>query len=114
MRKLDERLERYDKLLLRENEILRLLPSPKSLHRQYFNWIYNEKPLVKAEYSFIYHQDDFISLGLTEDGWLGPFIKDVGRMMPEWLLRVRYSFVLIQERVVILTVDGVHADCVAS
>lgn len=87
---IDNRLERYDDVLLRQDGLLRLLRTPKSLHRQYFNWIYNEKPLVKDEYSFIYREEDFVSLGMSEDTWLAPLVKDIGRVTPTWLSRVGY------------------------
>lgn len=88
MSKIDERLERYDNVLLHQDSMLRLLQTPKSLHRQYFIWIYNEKLLVKDEYAFIYREENFVSLGMSEETWLAPLIKDIGRTTPAWLSRV--------------------------
>lgn len=64
---IDERLERYDNILLRQDSMLRLLQTTKSLHRQYLNWIYNGEPLFKDECAFIYREEDFVSLGVSED-----------------------------------------------
>jgi hypothetical protein len=86
--RLDVALREYDELLLREHEILTLKQPSKKEHRSYFNFIWNEKPLYKDEYAFIYREDDFVRLGRQDDSWLG-YTEVFFSVLPDWILKGR-------------------------
>ncbi|RMZ78185.1 hypothetical protein DV738_g3968, partial [Chaetothyriales sp. CBS 135597] len=66
-----QELKAYDDLLLREHQIMSIREPSKKAHRGYFNYIWNEKPVAKEEYQFVYREDDFAILGDQDDRWLG-------------------------------------------
>ena len=71
IKQIDDVLKEYDDLLLREHHILSIHTPSRKAHRGYFDYIWNEKPVVKEEYQFIYREDDFVMLGDQHDRWLG-------------------------------------------
>lgn len=91
-RKLIDRLEtvlkEYDELLIREHEILSLKQPTKKEHRSYFNFIWNEKPVCREEYQFIYREDDFVRLGTQDDSWLG-YTEVFFSILPDFILKGR-------------------------
>ena len=56
-------------------------------HRVYFNYIWDEKPLFKDEYQFIYRKDDFVALGEREDDWLVAWTDALDKIVPKRLLK---------------------------
>lgn len=86
---LNNEMREYDELLLREHAIASITRPTRKKHRGYFDWVYNNKPLVREEYEFLYHQDDFVVLGSQEDSWLGSFVETMFAVTPSWLLKVR-------------------------
>jgi hypothetical protein len=86
--RLDTTLKEYDELMLREHAISSLKRPSRRAHKGYFDYIWNEKPVDKAEYQFIYHREDFVALGLHDDGWLGSPAEALGRVFPKRLLQV--------------------------
>jgi hypothetical protein len=96
MSRLSGMLKEYDELLLREHAIMSIKQPTEKVHRSYFDYIWNEKPLCQAEYQFIFHKDDFVALGEQEDTWLGPFIEVLQALVPKRLLNVgtTYPFVV--------------------
>ena len=54
MTELNVKLEEHDKLMLREHQILKIEAPSREDHQNYFNYIWNEKPLCPEELDFIY------------------------------------------------------------
>ena len=91
--RLNETLKEYDELLLREHAIMSIKQPSERMHRTYFDYVWNEKPLCPAEYEFIFHKDDLVVLGEQEDTWLGPLIEVFLAWVPRRLLKAsRKSF----------------------
>jgi hypothetical protein len=86
--RLDTTLKEYDDLILREHAIVSLKRPSRQVHKGYFDFIWNEKPVDKKEYQFIYHREDFVVLGQQGDGWLGSPAEALGRVFPKRLLQV--------------------------
>jgi hypothetical protein len=76
---------------MREHAIMNLPQTSRKSHRANFDYVYNEKPIDKDEYQFLYHRDDFITLGVPEDSWLGSFLDFLSAATPNWLKRVLIS-----------------------
>jgi hypothetical protein len=91
LNEIDTKLERFDELMLREHAFLSLKRPSKTVHKAYFDYIWNEKPVIKDEYQFIYHREDIVILGQHDDSWLGSPIEGLGRFVPRRLLQVRLS-----------------------
>jgi hypothetical protein len=89
--RLDTKLKEYDELILREHAIVSLKRPSSQVHKGYFDYIWNEKPVEKEEYKFIYHREDFVVLGQHGDGWLGSPAEALGRIFPKRLLQVGSS-----------------------
>lgn len=87
MSRLSGMLKEYDELLLREHAIMSINQPSERVHKSYFDYIWNEKPLCRAEYQFIFHKDDFVALGEQEDTWLGMFIEVLQAIVPKRLLK---------------------------
>ena len=66
-------LKEYDDLLLREHSIVSIPKPTKRNHRTIFDWVYNNKPLVREEYQYLYDERDFLLLGNHQDEWLRSF-----------------------------------------
>lgn len=81
-------LKEYDELLLREHEVMSLKQPTKKEHRSYFNYIFNEKPVCREEYQFIYREDDFVRLGSQDDSWLG-YTEVFFSILPDFILKGR-------------------------
>jgi hypothetical protein len=86
--RLDTKLKEYDELMLREHAIVSLKRPSRGVHKGYFDYIWNEKPVEKKEYQFIYHREDFVALGQHGDGWPGSPAEALGRVFPKRLLQV--------------------------
>lgn len=77
IRRLESELKEYDDILLREHAITSI-PSPsRRTHKSVFDWIYNNKPVVRDEYQYLYQQDDFVLLGSQHDRWLWSFEEKI-------------------------------------
>jgi transglutaminase-like putative cysteine protease len=90
LQQLDVKMKDYDELLMREHAIASLTRPTRRDHLSYFNWVYNNKPVVREEYEFIYHRDDFVLIGNQEDAWLGCFVETMWAILPPWLLKVSF------------------------
>lgn len=55
----------------------------------FFNWVYNNKPVVREEYEFLYHRDDFVLLGNQEEMWLGSLVERLWALLPQRVFEVR-------------------------
>lgn len=86
--RLGDVLKEYDDLLLREHAICSLKTPTKNEHRSYFNFIWNEKPVCREEYQFIYREDDFVRLGSQDDSWLG-YTEVFFSVLPDFILKGR-------------------------
>lgn len=64
-----------DDLLLKDSSLRALAPAPVRDHLSVFHWIYNNKPLDPGHYDFIYHLDDFVSLGKQPQSRFDDFVK---------------------------------------
>ena len=93
MAKLMVKLEEYDKLILREHELLKIGAPSREDHQNYFNYIWNEKPLCAEEYDFIYSQDDMLSLG-RGDGhpWIAPVHRFLVAVLPNKFMNVVHNY----------------------
>lgn len=89
---LGAQLKEYDDLLLREHTIMSIRQPSRKIHRSYFDYIWNEKPVCKEEYQFIYRRDDFLALGVQEDGWLGSWTETLAQLLPNRVLKVSSIF----------------------
>lgn len=97
MKDIEETLEKYDELLLREHEISSIRESTYKQRRSLANFIWNgkecgpgkpKKPLSTQENKLIYRKDDSILLGTQEDAWLGTAAESLKRLMPAILRKV--------------------------
>jgi hypothetical protein len=86
--RLNVSLAEYDALLLCDHQIMSIQEPSIKAQRSYFDYIWNEKPLAREEYQFIYHQNDFVELGIQPDTWFGSFVECLGSVTPKWLLEV--------------------------
>lgn len=89
--RLDVALAEYDALLLRDHQIMSIGEPTVKAQRSYFDYVWNEKPLCKEEYQFIYRQNDFIQLGIQPDTWFGSLLETLSFVTPRWLLNVSQS-----------------------
>ena len=89
--RLDVTLAEYDALLLRDHQIMSIGEPTIKAQRSYFDYVWNEKPLCREEYQFIYRQNDFIQLGIQPDSWFGSFLESLSFVTPRWLLNVSQS-----------------------
>ena len=90
---INEALKSYDDLLLREHQVMSIREPTRKAHRGYFNFIFNEKPVAKEEYQFVYKEDDFVILGHQEDRWLG-FTEVFVSYLPHFILKVSFRSLL--------------------
>lgn len=73
LQSLEVLLREYDELLLREQSITSIPRPTTRNHRAIFDWVYNNKPLVREEYEYLYDERDFLLLGNQQDHWLQSF-----------------------------------------
>ena len=73
LQSLDHALKDYDALLLREHAITSIPRPTTRNHRAIFDWVYNNKPLVREEYQYLYNKRDFLLLGNQQDDWFRSF-----------------------------------------
>ena len=73
LQSLQNHLEEYDAMLLREHAIVSLPKPTTRNHRAIFDWVYNNKPVVREEYEYLYDERDFLLLGNQQDDWLRSF-----------------------------------------
>ena len=77
------KMKEYDELLIREHHLLKTDQPSRKKHRNYFDYIWNEKPLCPEEYDYVFYQDDMVSLGTdSEDSWLEPVMDTVISLIP--------------------------------
>ena len=86
---LKTKLKEYDDLILREHQILKIARPTKKNHRYYFNFIWEEKPLCRKEYEFIFQEDDTLDLAAEpETEWLWSVVEVIIKVLPRGLLKV--------------------------
>ncbi|RDW81917.1 hypothetical protein BP6252_03029 [Coleophoma cylindrospora] len=68
--KIDQKLKEYDELLLLDARLRKLQRPSKRVHRNFFDYLYTEKPFPADDRRFGNHEHDFISLQDHEDSWL--------------------------------------------
>ncbi|EON67151.1 hypothetical protein W97_06404 [Coniosporium apollinis CBS 100218] len=80
MDEIDQKLEHYgiDKLLVREQESLLMEKPTKRNYRSLINYIWNEKPIVRSEMTFLNPADDFVILSKEQDS---PFHVRIEKML---------------------------------
>lgn len=88
MKGIKSKLKEYDDLLARQHCITSIPKPGKREFRSYFDWIINDPPVVEEEIQFIYHKDDFLTLGQQADSWLGPLVDGISQMLPKVLKNV--------------------------
>lgn len=59
---LEKELLAYDALLLNHQRLKSLDPTPNRDHDSVFRWIWQNQPLDKGEYDWIFHPGDFVSM----------------------------------------------------
>ena len=69
LQSLEQSLKEYDGLLLREHSISSIPRPSRKNHRAIFDWVYNNKPVVREEYQYLYDERDFVLLGHQQDQW---------------------------------------------
>jgi hypothetical protein len=103
MKKIDEKMEEYgvlsssipgvpfltraDKLVLREAALRKLSRPSKRVYRNFMDFMYTEHPFSDSDERFVYHEQDFVSLGEYEGDWLDELMH---RLVNNRVLRVRY------------------------
>ena len=93
--KLKSKMKEYDDMLLREHQLLKVEAAKPKTHRNYFDYIWNEKPLCEEEYRFVYQQDDFLDLGAdSERSWHEPMIGLLIWLVPAKILKVLSEIVV--------------------
>lgn len=85
------KLKEYDDLVVRSKTIVSVPRPKKGAFRSYFNWIYNDPPVVQEEFEFIYFKEDFMSLGQEADGWLEPMIDSLFHTIPSSMIKYVFS-----------------------
>ena len=97
LKEVEETLQKYDEILLREHEISSTRESATKQRASLSTFIWNgkpvgsgrnKKPLASQENKLIYRKDDSIPLGTQEDAWLGTAAESMKRLMPAVLRRV--------------------------
>lgn len=90
---LESELKEYDALLLREHAIASI-PSPtRRNHRTIFDWVYNNKPVVREEYQYLYEDEDFALLGNQQDDWLRSVQERIWSLSHHRVFRVSNNIV---------------------
>jgi len=84
MKKIDEKMEEYDKLVLREAALRKLSRPSKRVYRNFMDFMYTEHPFSDSDERFVYHEQDFVSLGEYEGNWLDELMH---RLVNNWVLR---------------------------
>ena len=78
-------------MLLREKKLLQVERPSSRNYKSYLNYIWNEKPLSRDEYDYVFHKDDMISLGVDSgNGWLGPVVAIITTILPECAMKVMF------------------------
>ncbi|KAJ9648280.1 hypothetical protein H2199_001133 [Coniosporium tulheliwenetii] len=89
MDEIDQKLEHYDKLLAREQKSLLMERPTKRNYRSLINYIWNEKPIVQSEMTFLNPADDFVILSKEQDS---PFHVRIEKLLQksgrDWLKRL--------------------------
>ncbi|RDW62569.1 hypothetical protein BP5796_10871 [Coleophoma crateriformis] len=68
--RIDQKLKGYDELLLLDARLRKLQRPSRRVHRNFFDYLYTEKPFAADDRRFGYHEHDFVSLQEHEDSWL--------------------------------------------
>ena len=89
LRSLEELLKEYDAMLLREHAILSIPRPTFRNHRAIFDWVYNNKPLVREEYEYLYDERDFLVLGNQQDHWQHSFQERIWDLSHNRFFKVR-------------------------
>jgi hypothetical protein len=83
------KLQEYDELLMREHRLLSIARPSSRTYRSFFDYMWNEKPLCREEYEFVFHRVDMISLGAdAENGWLEPLTDALNTIIPSRIMKV--------------------------
>ena len=83
------KLKEYDELVLREHQMLKISAPSRKNHIRYFNYIWEEKPLCREEYDFVFHEDDMLDLAAEpESEWVGNVIDFILALLPRGILKV--------------------------
>ena len=90
LQRLENILKEYDELLLREHTIASIVQPTAKNHRSLFDWVYNNKPVVREEYEYLFDQHDFVLLGNDDDHWLRSFQQRIWNMGQHPIFRVRF------------------------
>ena len=86
---LKAKLKEYDELVLREHQMLKISTPSRKNHIRYFNYIWNERPLCREEYEFVFHADDMLDLATEpESEWVGGVIDFILALLPRRILKV--------------------------
>lgn len=75
---IDQKLEHYDKLLERERRSMLFQKPTKRNYRSIVNYLWNEKPIVRSETTFLNPKDDFVILAEEQDS---PFHATLEKMI---------------------------------
>lgn len=91
MKDIKFKLEEYDWLVQRTQTVASVSRPSTANFKSFFNWIYNEQPLYKDEFAFMYHKDDFMALGQRPDPWFSPTVDSVFSILPKRLKMLLFS-----------------------
>ena len=89
------KLDSYDDLLARQQFVASMPRPGVNEFRSYFDWVLNDPPVLKEEFQFIYHMDDFLALGTQEDSWQGALVNWISRIIPGALKRVSLNSIVL-------------------
>ena len=81
-------LKEYDTLLLHEHAITSLPRPTDRNHRAIFDWVYNNKPVIREEYQYLYDRRDFVLLGNHHDNWQRSFQEKIWNLSFNPLFKV--------------------------
>ncbi|KAE9375175.1 hypothetical protein N431DRAFT_436695 [Stipitochalara longipes BDJ] len=87
MKKIDEKLEEYDKLVLREAAMRKLSRPSKRTYLNFMDFMYTEHPFSDSDERFVYHEHDFVSLEEHEENWLDEIMHRFMRHCRKGILR---------------------------
>jgi hypothetical protein len=72
------------------------------VYRNFMDFMYTEHPFSDSDERFVYHEQDFVSLGEYEGNWLDELMH---RLVNNWVLRVRHLMLLESIAVAKLTLE---------
>jgi len=93
--KIEQKLSRYDELLLRVREIHSIPRPTKRNQNSLYNLIHSSESLVQSESEWVYYLDDLAALANdAERGWFNGFVEDTMKRISRTATNVCFQFTI--------------------